>query len=77
MQDGTWSIITGSCTVVRDVKDMLLHSYFSIMDEVRLHVPPDGKPYEIRSTFCYRSAFSILPDKITTFSVLLPNSESM
>jgi hypothetical protein len=56
---------------------MLLHSYFSIMDEVRLHVPPDGKPYEIRSTFCYRSAFSILPDKITTFSVLLPNSESM
>ncbi|KAL6899661.1 hypothetical protein ACP4OV_006319 [Aristida adscensionis] len=46
--DGTWSTITGSCTVVRDVKDMLLHSYFSIMDEVRLHVPPDGKPYEIR-----------------------------
>lgn len=49
MQDGTWSTITGSCTVVRDVKDMLLHSYFSIMDEVRLHAPPDGKPYEIRS----------------------------
>ncbi|CAN6238540.1 unnamed protein product [Urochloa humidicola] len=46
--DGTWSTITRSCTVVRDVKDMLLHSYFSIMDEVRLHAPPDGKPYEIR-----------------------------
>ncbi|TVU29440.1 hypothetical protein EJB05_21005, partial [Eragrostis curvula] len=46
--DGTWSTITGSCTVVRDVKDMLLHSYFSIMDEIRLHTPPDGKPYEIR-----------------------------
>ncbi|CAN6273344.1 unnamed protein product [Urochloa humidicola] len=46
--DGTWSTITGSCTVVRDVKDMLLHSYFSIMDEVRLHAPPGGKPYEIR-----------------------------
>ncbi|KAL5665796.1 hypothetical protein ACJX0J_025904, partial [Zea mays] len=46
--DGTWSTITGSCTVVRDMKDMLVHSYFSIMDEVRLHAPPDGKPYEIR-----------------------------
>ncbi|PAN06858.1 hypothetical protein PAHAL_1G293300 [Panicum hallii] len=46
--DGTWSTITGSCTVVRDVKDMLMHSYFSVMDEVRLHAPPDGKPYEIR-----------------------------
>ncbi|CAD6243779.1 unnamed protein product [Miscanthus lutarioriparius] len=46
--DGTCSTITGSCTVVRDVKDMLVHSYFSIMDEVRLHAPPDGKPYEIR-----------------------------
>ncbi|RLM80671.1 putative membrane protein [Panicum miliaceum] len=46
--DGTWSTITGSCTVVRDVKDMLMHSYFSIMDEVCLHAPPDGKPYEIR-----------------------------
>jgi len=39
---------------------MLLHSYFSIMDEVRLHAPPDGKPYEIRSAFCYCSPFSIL-----------------
>ncbi|XP_062219534.1 uncharacterized membrane protein At3g27390-like isoform X2 [Phragmites australis] len=46
--DGTWSTITGSCTVVRDMKDMLLHSYFSIMDEFRLHAPPYGKPYEIR-----------------------------
>ncbi|KAL6634054.1 hypothetical protein ACP70R_026725 [Stipagrostis hirtigluma subsp. patula] len=46
--DGTWSTVTGSCTVVRDVKDMLLHTYFSIMDEIRLHTPPDGKPYEIR-----------------------------
>ncbi|CAN6232328.1 unnamed protein product [Urochloa humidicola] len=46
--DGTWSTITGSCTVVRDVKDMLLNSYFSVMDEFRLHAPPGGKPYEIR-----------------------------
>ncbi|KAK8449034.1 hypothetical protein SEVIR_7G150900v4 [Setaria viridis] len=46
--DGTWSTITGSCTVVRDVKDMLFHSYFSIMDDLRLQKRPDGKPYEIR-----------------------------
>jgi hypothetical protein len=32
---------------------MLLHSYFSIMDEIRLHAPPDGKPYEIKSAFCH------------------------
>lgn len=46
--DGTWSTVTGSCTVVRDLKDMLFHSYFSIMDDLRFHSPPDGKPYEIR-----------------------------
>ncbi|GJN02537.1 hypothetical protein PR202_ga19899 [Eleusine coracana subsp. coracana] len=46
--DGTWSTITGSCTVVRDVKDLLFNSYFSIMDDLRLQKPPDGKPYEIR-----------------------------
>ncbi|EMS68781.1 hypothetical protein TRIUR3_24699 [Triticum urartu] len=47
-QDGTWGTITGSCTVVRDLKDMLFHSYFSIMDDLRLQTPPCGKPYEIR-----------------------------
>ncbi|KAL5200953.1 hypothetical protein ABZP36_035307 [Zizania latifolia] len=46
--DGTWSTITRSCTVVRDLKDLLFHSYFSIMDDLRFHAPPDGKPYEIR-----------------------------
>ncbi|XP_062225955.1 uncharacterized membrane protein At3g27390-like isoform X2 [Phragmites australis] len=46
--DGTCSTITGSCTVVRDVKDLLFHSYFSIMDDFHLQKPPDGKPYEIR-----------------------------
>ncbi|KAL5675487.1 hypothetical protein ACJX0J_011618, partial [Zea mays] len=46
--DGTWSTITGSCTVVRDVKDLLFHSYFSLMDDLRLQKPPDGEPYEIR-----------------------------
>jgi hypothetical protein len=52
LQDGTWSTITGSCTVVRDLKDLLFHSYFSIMDDLRLQAPPNGKPYEIRSGSC-------------------------
>lgn len=52
LQDGTWSTITGSCTVVRDVKDLLFHSYFSIMDDLHLQKPPDGEPYEIRSASC-------------------------
>ncbi|KAJ4761927.1 transmembrane protein [Rhynchospora pubera] len=46
--DGTWSTIKGTCTVVRDLKDLLFHSYFSIMDDLRLQSPPAGKPYEIR-----------------------------
>ncbi|KAJ3675476.1 hypothetical protein LUZ60_004518 [Juncus effusus] len=46
--DGTWSTIKGACTVVRDVKDVLFHSYFSIMDDLRLQDPRDGNPYEIR-----------------------------
>ncbi|XP_078172385.1 putative membrane protein At3g27390 isoform X3 [Carex rostrata] len=46
--DGTFSTIKGACTVVRDLKDMLFHSYFSIMDDLRLQSPPGGKPYEIR-----------------------------
>jgi hypothetical protein len=46
--DGTWSTITGGCTAVRDVFDMLLHSYFSFMDDLRFNEPPNGKPFEIR-----------------------------
>ncbi|XP_055805299.1 uncharacterized membrane protein At3g27390 [Solanum dulcamara] len=46
--DGTWDAVKGSFTIVRDVKDVLYHSYFSIMDDLRLQGPPDGKYYEIR-----------------------------
>ncbi|KAL5660596.1 hypothetical protein ACJX0J_027721, partial [Zea mays] len=45
--DGTWSTITGSCTVVRDVKDLFFHSYFSLMDDLRLQKPPDGEPSKV------------------------------
>ncbi|XP_004231823.1 uncharacterized membrane protein At3g27390 [Solanum lycopersicum] len=46
--DGTWDTVKGSLTIVRDLKDVLYHSYFSIMDDFRLQEPPDGKCYEIR-----------------------------
>jgi hypothetical protein len=58
MQDGTWSTITGGCTVVRDLKDMLFHSYFAFMDDLRHHEPPGGKPFEIRFAFFFFSYFS-------------------
>ncbi|CAN4082353.1 unnamed protein product [Withania somnifera] len=48
LYDGTWDTVKGSFTIVRDVRDVLYHSYFSIMDDLRLQGPPGGKYYEIR-----------------------------
>ncbi|KAF3444526.1 hypothetical protein FNV43_RR14218 [Rhamnella rubrinervis] len=45
--DGTWSTLEGCLTVVRDFMDVCYHSYFSVMDDLRLG-PPNGKYYEIR-----------------------------
>ncbi|KAH0869779.1 hypothetical protein HID58_076801 [Brassica napus] len=45
--DGTWSTLKRSFTVVRDFKDVCFHSYFSLMDELRICCP-DQKQYEIR-----------------------------
>jgi hypothetical protein len=56
--DGTWSTITGGCTAVRDVFDMLLHSYFSFMDDLRFNEPPNGKPFEIRVLYIPGAVFS-------------------
>ncbi|XP_077250601.1 putative membrane protein At3g27390 isoform X2 [Tasmannia lanceolata] len=46
--DGTWTTILRSCTVVRDFTDVSFHSYFSVMDDLRLQEPPNGKQLEIR-----------------------------
>ncbi|MBA0557489.1 hypothetical protein Golob_014557 [Gossypium lobatum] len=43
--DGTWSTIKGSFTVVKDFKDVCVHSYYSFMEELR---QKDGQYYEIR-----------------------------
>ncbi|CAL9131865.1 unnamed protein product [Musa textilis] len=64
--DGTWSTIKGSCTVVRDVKDICIHSYFSIMGDLRLHDPPNGEPYEIRLCYipgaCFAGLLGVMAD---------------
>lgn len=46
--DGTWSTVEKSCMVVRDVRDVCFHSYFSVMDDLRQKGPPNAKYYEIR-----------------------------
>ncbi|CAH2045202.1 unnamed protein product [Thlaspi arvense] len=45
--DGTWSSVERSFTIVRDFKDVCFHSYFSLMDELKICCP-DSKYYEIR-----------------------------
>lgn len=49
-QDGTWSTVEKACMVVRDVKDVAFHSYFSVMDDLLQRGPPNAKYYEIRLT---------------------------
>ncbi|KAF6172573.1 hypothetical protein GIB67_007086 [Kingdonia uniflora] len=44
---GTWSSLTGACTVVRDFGDFSFHSYFSVMDEW-LEAKEDKKPLELK-----------------------------
>ncbi|KAG0484191.1 hypothetical protein HPP92_008270 [Vanilla planifolia] len=56
ISDGIWSTIKGSCTVVRDMKDVCFHSYFSIMDDLHLQEAPNGMPYEIS---CCRRLFGL------------------
>lgn len=48
LQDGTVNTVKGSFTIVRDFGDVCYHSYFSIMKEMRLQAPSEGKYYEIR-----------------------------
>ncbi|KAK4483188.1 hypothetical protein RD792_010368 [Penstemon davidsonii] len=46
--DGTWGSVKGSFNIIRDCLDVFYHSYFSIMDDLRLQGPPEGNYYEIR-----------------------------
>lgn len=45
---GTWSTILGSCTVVRDFKDVCYYSYFFAMTDIDNLPPKDGKPLDIK-----------------------------
>lgn len=42
------STFQGSFTLVKDFKDVYVHSFLSIMSDLRNQGPPDGKYYEIR-----------------------------
>ncbi|KAL4577146.1 hypothetical protein LXL04_013249 [Taraxacum kok-saghyz] len=48
--DGTWDTIKWSLTFVRDLTDVCLYSYFSMMDDLRKQDPPDGR-IEIRVVY--------------------------
>lgn len=45
---GTWSTILGSCTVVRDFKDVCFYSYFSAMTDIDNLPPKSGRPLDIK-----------------------------
>ncbi|KAL3624633.1 hypothetical protein CASFOL_031301 [Castilleja foliolosa] len=46
--DGCWSTLEGSCTVVRDFTDFCFHSYFSFMDELSDEAHEDEKLLDIK-----------------------------
>ncbi|XP_071734967.1 uncharacterized membrane protein At3g27390-like [Rutidosis leptorrhynchoides] len=48
--DGTWDTIKWSLTFVRDLTDVCLYSYFSVMDDLRKQDPPGGR-IEIRVVY--------------------------
>lgn len=45
---GTWRTILGSCTVVRDFKDVCYYSYFSAVADIDNLPPKSGKPLDIK-----------------------------
>lgn len=62
--------------VVKDVKDVCFHSYFSVMDDLRQKGPPTGKYYEIRSCHCMPHVFVFSPLKHSLeFVVVLSTSK--
>lgn len=58
MQDGTWGSVKGSFNIIRDFSDVCYYSYFSIMDDLRRHGPPEAEYYEIRYVFSLVSSHS-------------------
>jgi hypothetical protein len=48
MQDGTYTTLKGSCTVVRDFTDFTFHSYFDLIDEFRTGELKGAKPFDIK-----------------------------
>jgi len=75
-QDGTWSTVKKSCMVVRDVKDVALHSYLSVMDDLKQKGPPNAKYYEIRF-ICLSILFILMSLCFLTCRPLVENPETI
>nr|XP_043632864.1 uncharacterized membrane protein At3g27390-like [Erigeron canadensis] len=48
--DGTWDTFKGTFTFIRDLADVCLYSYFSVLDDFRKQDPPGGR-IEIRVVY--------------------------
>ncbi|KZV57456.1 hypothetical protein F511_35254 [Dorcoceras hygrometricum] len=68
--DGTWDVVKGSFTIIRDVMDVGYHSYFSIMDDL-LHLgPQEGKYYEIRLIYLPQALVAGILGSMIDFPVI-------
>ncbi|KAF5790757.1 putative uncharacterized membrane protein [Helianthus annuus] len=66
--DGTWDTVQWSCTFVRDLKDVSLYSYFSVMKELK-EGQPEGK-LEIRVVYLPMAFFLGLLGLLVDFPVI-------
>ncbi|KAL8199490.1 hypothetical protein R6Q57_013058 [Mikania cordata] len=67
--DGTWDTVQWSFTFVRDLKDVCLHSYFSMLDDLRKQGLPEGK-IEIRVVYLPIAIFLGLLGFVVDFPVI-------
>ncbi|KAJ7974712.1 Steroid nuclear receptor, ligand-binding [Quillaja saponaria] len=81
LYDGTWSTVKGSFTIVRDLRDVCFHSYFSVMDDLLQKGPPDVKYYEIRLLYLpgaiVAGIFGIMVDMLVISVIALCKSPYM
>lgn len=59
-QDGSWSAINRSCTLVRDFTDLCFHSYFSLMDDMLKDIDDNDWRLDVKYDilpFCFLSKY--------------------
>lgn len=67
--DGLWETIKRSLTFVRDLTDVCLYSYFSMLDDLRKQDPPGGR-IEIRVLYIPLAIFAGLLGFVVDFPVI-------